>query len=146
MASTFPLGSVSSGTLKQPDLIAAFAAALDDLEPGSALAAEAQEYNLDSDPEEGEWLLEELFEKLDDIAPQYCYFGAHPDDGADFGFWVNWESIDADISSGELLKITTLGEIPANYNGSALLTSNGDTDATLYSVENGVASEVWSTV
>jgi len=141
----FLLGSVSSGTLKQEDLIAAFAATLDDLEPGSALAVEAQEYDPDSDSEEGDWLLEELFEKLDEIAPTYCYFGALDGDGADFGFWPCIDAIDEAIASGELRKIADLAEIPATYDGEALL-MNDHGNMTLYSVKGGVASEVWSTV
>jgi len=144
MASTFPLGSVSSGTHSVPDLITAFSRLL---EPDSDLSFRVWEFRQNClSAEEAAQLLDDMFDALDEMAPPYCYFGAHPDDGADFGFWPNWESIDADIRFGELLKITTLGEIPAHYNGSALLTSNGDNDATLYSVEGGVATEVWSTV
>ena len=41
----------------------------------------------DEDVEEAEELLEELFEYLNESAPDGCYFGAHPDDGACFGYW-----------------------------------------------------------
>ena len=32
-------------------------------------------------------VLADMFDALNDIAPEGTHFGAHPGDGADFGFW-----------------------------------------------------------
>ena len=37
--------------------------------------------------EDADELVHELFDALNDIAPKGCYFGAHPGDGSDYGFW-----------------------------------------------------------
>ena len=103
------VGSVSTGTLRPEDLIPAFMGALDDVkedstfEPGAdAPARVARIGNLDSalgsmerrmdapgyyDSEEAVWDLDWLFEQLNEFASDGTYFGAHPGDGADFGFW-----------------------------------------------------------
>lgn len=39
------------------------------------------------DSVEASWLLEDLFDALDNAAPDGFYFGAHTGDGSDFGFW-----------------------------------------------------------
>lgn len=37
--------------------------------------------------EEASIVLEELFDILNEVAPEGYYFGAHSGDGSDFGFW-----------------------------------------------------------
>lgn len=41
-------------------------------------------------------MLEFMIETLNSFAPPYCFFGAHKHDGADYGFWVQWDAIEDD--------------------------------------------------
>jgi hypothetical protein len=89
------MGTISHGTLRYQDLIPKFMEVLRLVD-----AASYEEMFLrplpppdaeDDDPwwesDDAQWLLEDLFECLDHAAPEGCYFGAHPGDGSDFGFW-----------------------------------------------------------
>ena len=85
--------SVSSATLREVDLIPAFEEVLDAAgveydRPASVDKLLLSQSLTDDESEEvGFYLNEELFDLLNDIAPEGTYFGAHPGDGADFGFW-----------------------------------------------------------
>lgn len=105
------IGSVSWGTHCPGDLIDAFSAALAELWPSKATELEkspeyapvyaymkSPEYDGDawfeSAPEVHDsayYLLEELFDRLEECAPNRAYFGAHPGDGSDFGYWYDCE-------------------------------------------------------
>lgn len=64
--------------------------------------------------EGSEFDLEELIETLNYYAPLYCYFGAHEGDGADYGFWVLWGSIEEDCHSGDLIRLKAGTEWPVD--------------------------------
>lgn len=86
-------GSVSWGTHLASDLIPRFLRELAQLDEGKAaeLRAKLPEGLEPDDPywdsEEVHWLLEELFDTLNEFAPHGYYFGAHWGDGTNFGFW-----------------------------------------------------------
>ena len=85
-------GSVSWGTMRPEDLIPKFLDKLEHLDkdrhdeivgnyisigwPGSHDRLDMSDY-----------LLEELFDALNEHAPDGHYFGSHPGDGSDYGFW-----------------------------------------------------------
>lgn len=92
-------GTIISGSHRLVDLVPAFLNVLEQLDADSAARIRA-EYSdvldaidahtgvLDVEVgEDGSHLVEALFDALDDCAPDGMYFGAHPYDGADFGFW-----------------------------------------------------------
>ncbi len=90
--------TVISGTHRPQDLIPAFLAELAGRNPAVharvALDCLGPDYVLDEpipsdwwDSEAAAWLLQDLFDALNEVAPEGHYFGAHPGDGADFGFW-----------------------------------------------------------
>lgn len=92
------LGSVSHGTMQPRDLIPEFRSTLARLdqkayrkhleEHGDVTGDEDKDAAKGLDPEEADWAIEDLFDKLDSCAPDGAYFGAHPGDGADYGFWL----------------------------------------------------------
>ena len=102
------LGTVSHGTMRQEDLIPTFLSVLEELDKDQwqVLVDEYQDVldefgGLKLEPidkygdfvpyanvEAADWLLDDLFNNLNDRAPDGCYFGAHPGDGSDYGFWL----------------------------------------------------------
>lgn len=92
------LGTVSHGTMQPRDLIPEFRSVLADLdqkayrkhleEHGDVTGDEDKDEAKGLDSEEAGWALEDLFDKLESCAPDGAYFGAHPGDGSDYGFWL----------------------------------------------------------
>ena len=109
----FQLGSISSGTLRTEDLQESFAHAIKRL-------TEAPHY------EQLAWLaiedgsldmVDELQEALNELCPPFVYFGAHPGDGSDFGFWPDMDSLNEAMANAD-------GEC-SNSNCEHLLTNDG---------------------
>lgn len=97
-------GTVSAGTMRPEDLIPVFLSVAEAHRLSRADRAqvreiqkrhremEAQDHSQDVweeyyQSEEAGFDLDALFDILDTIAPAGHYFGAHPGDGADYGFW-----------------------------------------------------------
>jgi len=92
------LGSVSTGTLRADQLADAFLGAIDDLRlhdrmpeglayRAQLLACTSSSPVADDLPEDASETVEALIEVLDSAANPGWYFGSHPGDGADYGFW-----------------------------------------------------------
>ena len=95
-------GSVIHATMRPEDLIPAFMAVLTVCNPDKAFDLKERNPNLKNalhnagaglpDPwwesEEASFLLnEDLFDAMQDIAPEGHTFSSHPGDGSDYGFW-----------------------------------------------------------
>ena len=152
------IGSISSGTLRPEDLIPAFVGALDSIarETADARTTDALDKLIakiegrmkrasyfDSDRAADD--LETLTQELEAHAPPFCYFGSHPGDGADFGFWIAWDSIEDAGRSGELVKVDAGDEWPETARDAEYVlevTDHGN--ATLFSALT--KEELWSVV
>ena len=128
------IGTVSSGTLHTEDLLEAFSQELERYaqpdDDSDSLCQDAQHLldtlerdELDASDKARE-LLEELTQALEEQAPPYCYFGTIEGDGADFGFWPDLQRIEEDAHAGELLKVSDLSEIPADWIGPVALVND----------------------
>lgn len=124
-----PLGSVITGTLRPQDLVPAFAGALEQLDGArryEQLVAECRSETLDADGIAD--LVDDLTDALGVFAPSYCYFGAHQGDGADFGFWPDWDAINADRRDGSLASGEELPEDGSRVGQYLHISDHGNTE------------------
>lgn len=170
------IGSVSTGTMREEDLIPRFLEELqdqlntrslhnaplyDNAEEQQAAVREYERvtevmadiesrlYDDDGDVREGYFesgeasldLWETLSTELEQFSPPYCYFGSHPGDGCDYGYWPG-EGLEWDF---EGLRVDDTGDVPDEYVGEVLhVNERGNT--TLYVADAGSLDEVWSIV
>jgi hypothetical protein len=106
------LGSISSGTMREVDLIPDFIWEIKNRGAKRLAARYQSEFDamLDEDgdikpecQEDASYLLnEDLFDKLNENLPPYVYFGSHPGDGADYGYWIDFDAVEEDAREGNL--------------------------------------------
>jgi hypothetical protein len=142
---TADFGTISHGTMRPEDLIPTFASVLEDLiENGehAELIAEANSIE-DFESEDADAILESLFDALQEAAPAYAYFGAHPGDGSDYGFWLH-DGFEHDFDG---LKVDDIADIPTDYAGE-VLHINDHGNCTLYAIDTPGADprEIWALV
>ncbi len=140
-------GTVSHATLRNEDLLPAFADELERLARAGKclklyrdLIREARNLDPGHDVRAAE-VLDDLSEALSNFAPPYFYFGAHEGDGSDFGFWLGSSALE-DFDG---LKVSDTSEIPKGYTGE-VLHINDHGNATLYACTRGRCREVWAVV
>lgn len=93
-------GTVIHGTMRTQDIIPVLLECLEEVDPAAhaqmlmgsfgPIPAYVEDEGDDSDwwtSMDAQYLLEDLFLALDGAAPDGYYFGAHPGDGSDYGFW-----------------------------------------------------------
>ena len=88
----FQLGSISTGTLRTEDLLVAFHSTIAASGTPPALAEDG--YIDGGEPYSAGELLEVYTEQLESLCPPFVYFGTLEGDGADFGFWADFDAID----------------------------------------------------
>lgn len=193
----YPIGSISSGTMRPEDLIPAFVSELERrLKNGPPVSRETRKAHtalmravnrhIDGrDVEQGEpgtrmvvsgsryyasevadFDLDALFDALNCYAAPYFYFGTHPGDGADYGYWLSesWDDDFINIASdgsvfqyggrviafdkeynGTPIKVSDLSDIPSWFRGEVAVV-NDHGNVTLYVKTSRTLREVWSIV
>lgn len=144
---TVELGSVISGTHRPQDLIPAFVQCLRDLGVQDMQLSYIEDCMGEEEYfESGQAqvdLHEYLFDLLDGQAPPYCYFGTHPGDGSDFGFWV-CEEVEAAVKEDGGDIVTDLDKASLVVGMPPVLLKKENGGMTLYR-RKVVLEEVWTT-
>jgi hypothetical protein len=145
-------GSISSGTMRTEDLLEAFADELEYQRKRNKASLTVQQLHdlhklieearaTDPDSEDAGEIVNELTDELQAFAPPYAYFGSHPGDGADYGYWLS-----DDIGyCFDGLRVDDTSEVPSDYSGEVLHV-NDHGNMTLYVADNGNLTEVWALV
>jgi hypothetical protein len=144
------IGSVSHGTMREEDLIPRFIDLLEEFghedEELSEIRHRAEQANYYDSEEAAYDLNDYLFYALQEYAPPFCYFGSHPGDGSDYGFWPSGELLHGTWHSDEVLKTDETNINPDQLDGqSYVLHVNDHGNATLYRVKIEL-EEVWAIV
>lgn len=146
------MGSVSSGTMRLEDLIPCFMPLLREYARENTRTdhlqfleeiGERMEDEGYYETEESDHDLDELFNALQEYALPYFYFGSHPGDGADYGYWLS-EDFECDFDGK---KISDLSELTEEDREQEVLHINDHGNMTLYWYDDkGNLEEIWAVV
>ncbi len=140
------IGTVSAGTLRTEDLLKAFVSELIRLDPESASMSDMGEAlafldgNIaDEAPSE---LVDALQDILNELCPPFVYFGSHPGDGADFGFWPDMDRLE-DFCRYTTLDLNTPGEYQVDDGCDVIVQVSDHGNILVMDMDR---QELWSTV
>lgn len=146
-------GDVSTGTLRNEDLLPTFADELAyQLGRQQRRFKRAQHRALiraaatlirteDFDMEDASECVNDLQDALNEFAPPYGYFGTAEGDGASFGFYISASAIE----EFDGLKVSDLSEVPAGYRGEFMVV-NDHGNISLYTKNSRRETFIWSVV
>jgi hypothetical protein len=166
---TYIFGSISHGTMRDVDLLDSFSNALEYLAKKNnevdylTICVDARRYrDFLIEYEDMLWkdhhkkiresifetvsyiINEDLIGALNEFAPPYFYFGSHPGDGSDYGFWLSEDAIDGSFDG---LKVSDLSEVPKDYAGEILLVNDHGNTSLYYKYRTSQKlHEIWSIV
>jgi hypothetical protein len=60
-------------------------------------------------------ILGDLMNLLGEDLPPFVYFGTHPGDGSDFGYWFDSDSFEQSAQDGETVKVDELPDHPKTF-------------------------------
>lgn len=142
------IGTVSHGTMRPEDLIPEFIYTAKSFrltrEEWKTVSRIAQESEQDGyyDGEFANDDLDSLFNILDSHALPYFYFGSHPGDGSDYGYWLS-ESLQEDFDGPQ---VSDMSELPAGYVGEFLVINDHGNTSLMSRGKNGHIREIWAVV
>lgn len=150
MAKYTNIGSVSSGTLVPQHLFPALLEELAKYDPARATSLQqlAFEELYSAWVRQDEMptlsgLVDDVMMALDEHAPPYFYFGAHPGDGADFGFWHVEEPQQAIRDDGGIV-VDDLSEVPSQFAGAVLHVGDHGNSSLYLADGKGGFEELWA--
>ena len=189
----YPMGSVSYATMRPEDLIPAFTSELEyrakhdkhvafktrkahlklvqEIESRTRFDAYSTEDELSAgldyyQSEDADDDLSSLFDALDAYSAPYFYFGSHPGDGADYGYWLSesWDEDFMTVSRNECgrfeshervtftrdnypssIKVNDLADVPPWFRGEVAVVSDHG-NISLYIKTSRAMREIWSVV
>lgn len=143
------IGSISHGTLQAEDLIAAMYTEAMRILPKDNYQLRnqvneiiAELYLGEIEEVDAQMMLEDF---LSTEAPPFVFFGSHPGDGSDIGYWPDFDALDDAVHAREVLKVDDLSSVPPEYTGQVMIV-NDHGNVTLGNMYDGRFTEIWSCV
>ena len=156
------IGSITSGTMRNEDLIPTFLEYVQDEELKDAIEDRIEFSEQDDNSydyyncEDSDYDMDSLFNALQEIAGPYFYFGSHPGDGSDYGFWLCEDVAEmvkdsggyvvSDVAEISVDKIREDGWPESGHVDVLHVNDHGNVTLYDYACKTNVFTEIWAIV